>query len=265
MDTRAIPGPRGPLAITTGGTGDRLPAVFLHADAGRADQWRQQLTEEATRRPVAALDFRGHGASAPAGDGDYGFEGRAADLGALAAALALRRFVIVAHSGGGAVALSYAASHGDRVAGIVLADPPTDPRAMPQSARDKFVADLAGPASLEALRAFYGSIVGANEATRQRVLADVELVHPDARAGVGRALAEWNPEPTLRAFTGPMLILVTAPNDNPAGLHRLRRDVPHRLVPDAGHWLQMDQPRIVGDAIAQFIEAVEDGSRVRRD
>src|SRR5687767_1763203 len=63
MSTRTIPGPRGPLAIYHSGSGNQLPVVFLHADAGRAEQWRETMSELSARRPVAALDFRGHGAS----------------------------------------------------------------------------------------------------------------------------------------------------------------------------------------------------------
>ena len=61
-----------------------------------------------------------------------------------------------------------------------------------------------------------GGIAGANERTKARVLADVEKVAPMARAGVAKALADWNPDATLGAYHGPMPILVSPPNDTPA-------------------------------------------------
>jgi pimeloyl-ACP methyl ester carboxylesterase len=257
MSSRVIDGPQGPLAIQVAGGGDLLPVVFLHADAGRGSQWSEIMARLAAARTVATLDFRGHGSSGPARDGDYGFAARAADLAAMVEALALPRFAIVAHSGGAAVALEYAAAHPDRVAGILMVDPPTDPRALPAEVKAKMVADAAGPNSLEVLRAFYRSIVGANEQSSARVLADVDAVAPSARAGVTKALAEWNPDAPLHAFTGPMLVLATPPNDSPAALYRLRPDIPHRVVSGSGHWLQLDQPRIVEDAIATFLAQLD--------
>ena len=60
---------------------------------------------------------------------------------------------------------------------------------------------------------------------RERVLADTALVDPTARAGIGKALATWNPEPTLDAYRGPMLVLVSEASDNAAALYRLRTDI----------------------------------------
>ena len=78
----------------------------------------------------------------PAANGDYSFDGRAEDVAAIADAFHLERFVIVAHSGGAGVALAYAAGNADRVAGILMVDPATNPRALPQEIRDRFVSIL---------------------------------------------------------------------------------------------------------------------------
>jgi pimeloyl-ACP methyl ester carboxylesterase len=259
MSSRQIQGPQGSLAIHHSGAGTGTPVVFLHADAGRSAQWSETMARIGATRPVAALDFRGHGESAPARDGNYSYAARATDVAALADAISWKRFAIVAHSGGSAVALEYAAKHPDRVAGILMVDPPTDPRKMPPAVREKFVADMAGPNNLEALRAFYTGIAGPNEATKARVLADVDKVAPTARSGIANALAEWNPEGALGAYHGPMLVLASPPNDTPAALYRLRTDIPHRIVTDTGHWLQLDQPRIVENAITEFVASLDAG------
>jgi pimeloyl-ACP methyl ester carboxylesterase len=257
MSSRRIQGPQGPLVVYQSGAGAGIPVVFLHADAGRAAQWDTAMERIGRSRPVASLDFRGHGDSGPARDGDYSFAARATDLEASVDALSLKRFAIVAHSGGAAVALEYAAKHPDRVAGILMVDPVTDPRAMPAAVREKLVADMSGPNNLEVMRAFYGTIAGPNETTKARVLADVEKVAPAARTGVTEALASWNPDATLRAYHRPMLVLVSPPNDSPAALYRLRTDIPHRVVTETGHWLQLDQPRIVEDANTEFVASLD--------
>lgn len=93
----------------------------------------------------------------------------------------------------------------------------------------------------------------------------VVFLHADAgRAaqwlGIGKALAEWIPDATLRAFGGPMLILATPPNDTPAALYRLRTDIPHQIVSESGHWMQLDQPGIVEHAITTFVASLDRGT-----
>jgi pimeloyl-ACP methyl ester carboxylesterase len=256
MTPTFIATPQGRLAVYETGQGSGLPVLFLHADSGRAAQWDEVLETIAAERPVIALDSRGSGASAEATDGDYSYEGRAADIAAVADARKLARFVIAAHSGSGAAALIYAARNPGRVAGLFLLDPATDPRALPQDIRDGIVGGLAGPDSLAFQKQFYATITGGNETTRSRVLADCETVTHAARLGFGKAFAAWNPEPALDAWKGPIFILAGEASDNPAALYRLRPDIPHAVVKGTGHWLQLDAPDIVADALRRFIAGI---------
>lgn len=261
MMTSTVPGPQGQLATYRINAGNGLPIMFLHGDCSRASHWNRVMQLSVEGREAVAFDFRGHGASAPAQDGDYGYDGRAMDVGAVADAFGLKRFLIVAHSGGGGVALAYAASHADRVAGVLLVDPATDPRALPQAIRDGFVRDLAGPQGRDVLNAYYTSIAGPNAAVRQRVLADAAVVDPAARAGVGKALAEWNPEPALDAYRGPMFVLATEASDTPAALYRLRTDIPRQIVAGSGHWVMLDKPEVVAEAVNNFVATIEAGQK----
>ncbi|RYZ02532.1 MAG: alpha/beta hydrolase [Myxococcales bacterium] len=257
LSSLKVAGPQGQLAVTQAGQGNGLPLLFLHADSGRADQWREVAEELAPERPVAAFDFRGSGNSEPARDGNYGYAARAGDALAVLDALGWERCVLVAHSGGAAVALELVAQQATRVAGLLLVEPPTDPRALPPKIREGFVRDLAGPHSLQVQQDYYRSIAGQNPVTRERVLEDCKATSPAARAGIGQALATWNPEPALRAWAGSALILVTPPNDNENALHRLRPDIPHRVVGGEGHWLQLDEPLLVAQAIRSFVTGFE--------
>lgn len=257
MQQTKIPGPQGELFVEQAGRGAGLSVLFLHADSGRAAQWREVAQQLAKERRTVAFDFRGSGESAPARDGEYSYSARADDVGSVLDALGLNQVVIVAHSGGAAVALEYAARHAGRVAGLLLVDPPTDPRALPQQVRDGFVRDLAGPRSLQVQQDYYRTIVGENPATRERVLADCASVSPAARAGAGLALANWDPEPALSSWHGRTLVLVTPANDNEHALYRLRAGLPHRVVSGAGHWIQLDQPQVVEQAIREFLAGLE--------
>ena len=160
MTPSFITNSQGRLAIYEQGSGQGLPVLFLHADSGIAGQWAEVLPMIAGDRRVTALDSRGSGASAEARDGDYSYDGRASDIAAVAEARKLDRFVIVAHSGSGAAALRYAARNKERVAGLFLLDPATDPRVIPKDIREGIVSGLAGPESLDFQKQFYATIAG---------------------------------------------------------------------------------------------------------
>jgi pimeloyl-ACP methyl ester carboxylesterase len=257
MKRSMIQGPQGQLAILLLGSGNGLPLLFVHADPGRAAQWDVVMMAMAEGRAVAAYDSRGAGDSAPAADGDYSYDGRAAELGVVADSFQFKTFVIVAHSAGAAVALTYAAQHSDRVVGIFMVDPVTDPRALPAEVRDGFVKDMAGPKSLEVFTAYVGSIAGKNEAVRKHVLADAAKIAPAARAGIAKAAGDWNPEITLNAYKGPIFILSTPATDNAGALYRLFPDIPHHVVQTEGHWLQLDHPELVEKSIKEFVSKFE--------
>ncbi len=257
MTQAVIQGPQGKLAAIKMGSGARLPLLFVHADQGRALQWDMVMTLVSNDRVVAAYDSRGSGQSAAAADGDYSYEGRAADLGAVADSFEFKTFVIVAHSAGAAVTLAYAAHHSDRVVGIVMVDPATDPRVLPAKVRDGFVKDMAGSKSLEVFTAYVGSIAGKNDAVRKRVLADAAMIDPAARAGIAKAYGAWNPENNLKAYKGPIFVLSTPATDTAGALYRLRPDIQHEVVQTEGHWLQLDHPEVVAEAIKKFVAKVE--------
>ena len=71
---------------------------------------------------VLSLDQRGHGDSAAAAPPDYSFERYAADLDEAVAKLGLTDFVLIGHSMGGTVALTYAATYPGRVGKLVVVD-----------------------------------------------------------------------------------------------------------------------------------------------
>ena len=116
---------------------------------------------------------------------------------------------------------------------------------------------MAGPKSLDVFTAYVGSIAGKNDAVRKQVLADAAKVTPAARAGLAKAAGSWNPEITLKAYKGSIFILSTPATDNAGALYRLRPDIPHQVVQTEGHWLQLDHPEIVAEAITKFIAKVE--------
>lgn len=247
-------GPQGRLntyRLSEGNAG--LPIIFVHADPGRATQWKEVMTSLAKKHDVVAFDSRGSGDSAPPKNGDYSYEGRATDIGVVADAYQMTRFVIVAHSAGAAVALQYAALNADRVAGLLMVDPATDPRAMPAEVRDGFIQSMTGPDSAKAFTTYVESIAGPAPKTRKQVIADAKKLNAEGRAGVAKAAGNWNPEITLKAYKGPIFILSTPATDNDGALYRLVPTISHEVVQTKGHWIQLDHPALVEKAIEKFM------------
>jgi len=264
MSETRIDGPQGALFVDDGGAGgDLLPVLFVHSDGGDKAHWSTHLEHLRPSRRALALDLRGHGRSDVPKDGDYSVKGRAEDVAAVAEALGLERFVLVGHSGGGAVSLCYAGSHPERVAGLLLVDPATDHRQMPEEVASGIMAALRSSAYEETTRDYYRSMAGENPEVAERVLADAFVTPKETIIGTTDALRSFDPTPSLRSYRAPRLSLVTPPNDNPAAYHRLDEELPHRVVEGTGHWLHLDDPAAFGAALDGFLTTVETERKAR--
>ncbi len=94
--------------------------VFLHGWGGQARQWVHQLRHFCEENRVIAYDMRGHAASDKP-HSRYEMDELVDDLEHLLAALDVpEKFVLVAHSFGGAVAVEYALRHPERIDKLVL-------------------------------------------------------------------------------------------------------------------------------------------------
>lgn len=98
-------------------TGAGFPLLLLHGWPEFSLTWEPVMERLAGRFDLVAPDLRGFGDSdKPAGP--FGATEQAADILALADALGLASFGVVAHDLGGAVAQALAASAADRIAGL---------------------------------------------------------------------------------------------------------------------------------------------------
>ena len=168
-----IGGPQGQLVADDRGAGAAPPVVFVHADLGTRQHWAGALAHVSAGRRAAALDLRGHGESSEPQDGDLSYEGRAADINALVDVLGAKQVVLVAHSGGGIAALTYAVEHPSRVAGLVLVDPAGDPNAVPVERRQAVMQQLRGPGYRDVVRGYYTSRAGESADIRERVYMEI--------------------------------------------------------------------------------------------
>ena len=102
--------------------GEGPDIIFIHGFAANHAFWHIKILFSLARRyRITTYDLRGHGLSSMPKKG-YSSADMAHDLHALINHLDIEKAHLVGHSFGGVVGLHYAALHGDRVAGLTLAD-----------------------------------------------------------------------------------------------------------------------------------------------
>ncbi len=98
----------------------RHSIIFLHGYGGHALQWRHQLEGLSLSNRVVAMDLRGHGRS-DRPRGAYSMDVIVNDIQTVLYTLGINtRFFLVGHSFGGAIAVEFAATHPERLEGLVL-------------------------------------------------------------------------------------------------------------------------------------------------
>jgi pimeloyl-ACP methyl ester carboxylesterase len=251
MNPARIAGPAGQLALDDGGHRG-VPVVLAHSLAGTSAHWSHQLQHLRSSRRALAFDFRGHGASEPARNRDYSIGGLADDLGAVVDGLGLGRFVLVGHSLGGGVALTYAGAHADRVAGLLLLDPIGDGTQIPAEQAASFLQALEADYD-SVIQGYWSQIAGSNAAVKNRLLADLGNTPREVVEQLFREVMRFDPRPSLVGYPGPILSVVTPHNDEPFSLHRVGKGFPHRVVTDTGHWIQLDKPEVFNHLLDEFL------------
>jgi pimeloyl-ACP methyl ester carboxylesterase len=260
--TARLAGAAGSLAIDDGGRGG-VPVVLLHSLAGNSGQWARVLDRLRAGRRALALDLRGHGQSEAPANADYSFGAMAGDVGSVVDSLGLERFVLVGHSMGAGVALVYAGAHPERVAGLLLLDPIGDGTRIPAAEWQSFLGNLERSYD-SVIQGYWGQIAGSNPAVRERLLADLRATPRAAVTNGLRQVMQFDPQPALARYQGPMLSIVTPANDQEFSLHRVGKGFPHRIVEGTGHWIQLDKPDVFYQILDDFLQTVS-GKRKKRE
>ena len=110
------------LAYRRFGRSGATPLLFVHGLSYFSYDWVNIGSRLSPDREGCAIDMRGFGDSSPSPTGDYRVPAMADDLFALLGHLRWRRAIVFGHSMGGRSAAYLAATHPDRVAGLVLVD-----------------------------------------------------------------------------------------------------------------------------------------------
>ena len=246
---QSVVGPAGAIFVDDGGGKEGLPVMFLHSFGGDSGHWSSQLSHARHDRRAIAVDLRGHGKSAAPKDNDYALDSYVKDLEAVVEKLGLKRFALVGHSLGGAVAMRYAAKHPMRVAGLVLVGAPGK---MPEEQAKQIMGAI--ESSYDATMKGYWEklVVGAQPHVRTQILGEMNRVPRDASLAIMRALFADDPLASLDRYPGPKLILYTTQGDSPHDLQKARPNLPNHRFEGTSHWPHLDRPGEVNAVLEKF-------------
>ena len=266
--------------------------VLAHGWTESIAYWTYVIRDLADRFRIVAYDLRGHGESEPASGADYSVRRFGEDLEAvLVAALPDgQRAVVVGHSLGAMSIAAWAEHHdverrasavallnagvGDLIAESLLIPVPRIAqllnRTLPPSRLVGSRAPLprfSTPLSHAVIRyiAFGPAASPAQVAFYERMLI---ACPPDARADVGITLSELELHHALPRLTVPAIVLAGADDrlTPPSHAERIARELPQLrrliVVPDTGHMLPLERPRVLGEAIAALAADVAPGTNL---
>src|SRR3954454_12629123 len=246
--------PNGAVFVDDGGRGG-LQVVFIHGNGADSTQWAEQLAHLRKTRRAVAIDLPGMGNSSPAANGDYSPQANAAAIDAAVSSIGLRRFVLVGHSYGGAVAATYAATHPEKVAAVIYADSAASVPAM-SPPMQKFIDALRADRMKVTRMWFAPMLKPSSQAVQDRVYATVEKSKVDAFAGALERLAGYDAKAVVNAYLGPKFVIYAADIESPASFRPQFPDFPAVKLTGTGHWLMLDKPDEFNAALDTFLARV---------
>jgi pimeloyl-ACP methyl ester carboxylesterase len=245
--------------------------VFIHGSIVDHSMWDQQVDALSETFTTVVYDVRGHGRTGGSTEPEYTIERYVADLHALITELRLDRPVLCGLSMGGMIAMSYAATYPDRVAGLILADTFT-PRILTRG--EWFLRRVVLNALIPPVRLVgYERVEKANVWLTERFFSgaggDYEKIERLRETGpkmsttefvkVIRSMTRYHDlSLDLTGLTVPTLVLYGA-NELPfvkrhaAALEAQVPDVEIDEVPDAGHASNLDNPEHFTAAVQRFL------------
>lgn len=242
------------------------PVLLLHGLLTSTDAWVGVAPSLPRSRRIVVPDLCGHGGS-PGASADVSLDELVDDLLAILDRLDMARAILVGLSLGGLVCLRAAVRAPERVEALALVATPLEPE--PADARARRLGTLDAMRRLgnrRVLRGMGGWLFGATTRRRrpdvvERWLeslddADPVAIRRTAHAALSRPDARpWLDEvrvPRLVAFGGEDALV---PPDRGAAWARGEATV--AVVPEAGHLVPLEQPEVLGQVLARWIDSLE--------
>ena len=236
----------------------RMPVVLLHGAGGNHLYWPSEI-RRLQGYPVYALDLPGHGRSEGPGHqsvGDY-----ATSVFNWMDAAGLHQVVLVGHSMGGAIALSMALRYPDRVAALILLGSGARLRVAPA-----ILDSAASPTTFHnAIAVVINWAFSPQTPAALTALAEKRMAETRQSVFYADFLAcdAFDETTRLQEIHLPALV-ITGMDDRMTPLRYAQFLVDHipgselKLVPNAGHMVMLEQPRLVAELVHNFLSRTFD-------
>lgn len=258
--------------------GEGPPLVFVHGAFVDLNLWDPQVAALRERYRVVRYDLRGHGRTGAGSQATYTIELFADDLHALLDALGLDRVVVIGLSLGGMVAQSFAVKYGDRLRGLVLCDTAVSTRLTLSDRLQRYVLFprwlmhlTIRAVSAEGFTRFSFWLarqtrseawLGRNERTRAYVRECMLAVPQEEYLKIYDAIYDFDLL-DLGAINAPVLVINGEHESGSVFRHteEILRRVPEaqaRVIPDAGHTSNLENPAAFNALMMDFLDALPD-------
>ncbi|MBD5380571.1 MAG: alpha/beta fold hydrolase [Clavibacter sp.] len=265
------------------GTGD--PLLLLHGIGRSLEDWEEQHDRLSAGHALHSLDLPGSGWSDPV-DGGTTLESIADALPAYLDAAGVRGPVtVVGNSLGGAVAMTLATRHPDRVRALVLADSAGFGRQVTVGLRmlafDPLATLLMRPTPGNSRRStrtiFHDPALTTDERVRHAQALSARPAHAATMLDIARDLgtvrgvsSRWR-RPLVEGVRASGLPVLALWGDRdrilpPGHLAAVARELPDaltRMIPDCGHMPQIERPDLFAELVGDFLGSLPPAAAAR--
>ncbi|MBM4271240.1 MAG: alpha/beta hydrolase [Deltaproteobacteria bacterium] len=232
-----------------------MELVFIHGSGADHRIWEKQYSELKNDFTIAAVDLPGHGLSEGSGERDVL---RYVEwIRKLIAILGLKKPVLIGHSLGAAISLTYAIHHGEMVSGVVSVGGgvrmPVNPVILTGLRTD--------PSAIIALAAKFSVSKGNRERLSGAVTGGMSRVKPEVLYGDFLACDGLDISGEVARIGVPVLIVCGADDKmTPPALSRsLKEGIPFAqltIIEGAGHMVMMENVDTFNDIIRTFVKSL---------
>ncbi len=238
--------------LTSGSQDKGFTVVMVHGAGGNARRWDAQLPAVGRNHYAVAIDLPGHPPS----------EGRPCEqvflyrswLKEFIDELNLKNIVLVGHSMGGGIVADYTLMHPGEIKGLIL----VGTAARFNIPEERLRAILAGPYDPASARNSFSS--HASEKLIQQFAAENAAMDPQIRYTDLVACNRYE-EKGIEQILCPTLIIggMDDTGTSPADAREMKERIPDSrllLVENASHYVMMEKPDIVNEAIVTFLSDI---------
>lgn len=246
-------------------SGSGTPLVLTHGLGADLHFWDESFEVLAKHHRTLRWDMRGSGAS-DCPPGPYRPQDFSTDLLHLLDALQIERVHLAGVSMGGVIAQRFALDHSHRLRSLVLISTSSEVGARAVAMRERLADQVEergfDDRNSDASRAFAPSFAAQHPDVVRRMGEATRACNPQAYAAAARAVSDYRWTSELERVTTPTLILQGLDDQltPPGGSVRMSRALPHSrllMIPNAGHYLPLEQPLLFASCVAAFTAGVD--------